>query len=270
VDREIEPTELFPADLDLVVRLDVGRMRGGIGPEAAHALAKRAFAGGAEGEEIHEALACADVVWIATRLMDAEAGDRVVAVEGKSCMPSLVAARWARVRSGNKRVRIFDRTSEAPRPGFARIVNLGDRATVFVSPVELDAVKRVMDDGPDAKRGAPAAEGILSFDQRAGRLPRSLEKKYPSIGAVLAGVERVRGSAVLVDEGLKVEAQVVGVGVPGAERAAKFLEALRDTLAKSARFAGIAKEARVEQVEKTVHVRLTVPGKLLLALLTEE
>jgi hypothetical protein len=136
--------------------------------------------------------------------------------------------------------------------------------------VELDAVKRVMDEGPDAKRGAPAAEGLVSFDQRAGRLPPSLEKKYPSIAAVLAGVERVRGSAVLVDEGLKVEAQVVGVNAARAERVARFLEALRDTLAKSARFAGVAKEARVEQVEKIVHVHVAVPAKVLLGVLTEE
>jgi hypothetical protein len=269
VDREVDPTDLFPADLDLVVRVDVGRMRGGIGPAAADALAKRAVAGAAE-DEIREALACAQVVWVATRAVDAEAGDRVVVVEGRSCMPSLAAARWERVRSGNARVRIFDRTSEAPRAGVARIMNLGNHATVFVSPVELDAVKRVMDAGPDAKRGAPSAEGILSFDQRAGRLPLGLEKKYPSIAAVLAGVERVRGSAVLVDEGLKVDAQVLGASAAGAERAARFLEAVRDTLAKSARFAPVAKDAKVEQVDKTVQVRVTVPPKVLLALLSGE
>jgi hypothetical protein len=140
---------------------------------------------------------------------------------------------------------------------------------VLVSPVELDAVKRVIDAGPDAKRGAPTAEGLVSFDQRAGRLPPSLEKKYPSIGAVLAGVERVRGSAVLVDEGLKIDAQVVGANPAGAERAAHFLEALRDTLAKSARFAPVAKDARVEQTEKLVQVRVTVPAKVLLSAITE-
>jgi hypothetical protein len=269
VDHEVDPTDLFPADLDLVLRVDVGRMRAGIGPAALDVLAKRALTGGAE-DELREALACAEVVWVATRLADADAGDRVIVVEGKSCMPSLVAARWERVRSGNARVRIFDRTAEAPRAGTARIMNLGNRATVFVSPVELDAVKRVMDAGPDAKRGSPTAEGIVSFDQRAGRLSPALEKKYPSIGAVLAGIERVRGFAVLVDEGLKVDAQVLGATTASADRAARFLEAMRNSLAKSARFAAALKDARVEVVEKTVQVRVTVPAKVLLAVITTE
>jgi hypothetical protein len=269
IERDVDATDLFPADLDLVVRVDVGRMRAGIGPAAADAMARRALQDKA-GEEVREALACAEVVWIGTRVADFDAGDRVIAVEGKSCMPSLLAARWERVRSANGRVRIFDRKDEAPRAGTARIMNLGNKATVFVSPVELDAVKRVTEAGPDPKRGAPRAEGLVSADLRAGRLPPTLEKKYPSIGAVLAGIERVRATAVLVDDGLKIEAQVLGVSPPDAERAARFLEAMRDNLAKSPRFASMLKDARVERVEKMVEVRLTVPAKALLAMMSGE
>jgi hypothetical protein len=266
-ERDVDPTDLFPADLDLVLRVDVGRMRAGIGPATADALAKRAIQDNT-AEEVREALACAEVVWIATRFADFDAGDRVIAVEGKRCMPDLLAARWERVRSANGRVRIFDRKDEAPRAGTARIMNLGNKATVFVSPVELDAVKRVMEAGPDPTRGTPRAEGLVSADLRAGPLPPALEKKYPSIGAVLAGIERVRASAVLGDEGLKIEAQVLGASKLGAERAARFLEAMRDNLAKSPRFADTLKDARVEQVEKLVQVRLTVPAKTLLAMLS--
>lgn len=260
--HEIEPSELFPADLDLVVRLDVGRMRAGLGPLAADELSKRALQGTGENE-LAEALACADVVWIATRAAEVEVGDRIVVIEGKRCMPELGRGRWEKVRSANGRVAIFDRHGEAPRSGTARIVNLGDRATVFVSPVELDSVKRVLDAGPDEKRGSPTAEGLVSLDLRAKALPPALARRYPAIAAVLGGIERIKGSAVLADDGLRVNAQVLGKAAAGAEKAARFLEAIRDSLTEG-RFADAAKSAKIEVVERTVQVKLTVPARLLL------
>jgi hypothetical protein len=264
-EKDLDATDLFPVDLDLVVRVDVGRMRSGIGPAVADALSRRALQESAE-PELREALASADVVWVAARVAGLDDGDRVVVVEGRTSMPELAAARWERVRSRNGRLRIFDRKEEAPRTGTARIINLGNRAAAFVSPVELDAVRRVLDDGPDEKRGNPSAEGLVSLDLRAGRLPPALERKYPAIGAVLAGIERVRGSAALVDGGVKIDAQVLGATAAGAERAARFLEAVRDSLAKDPRFAAAARDVRVEQVEKTVQIRLTVPAKAVLAM----
>jgi hypothetical protein len=269
VERDLDPTDLFPVDLDLVVRIDIGRMRAGIGPAVADALAKRALQESAEAE-LREALACAEVVWVATRVAEIDEGDRVVVIEGRSCMPELAEARWQRVGSVNSRLRIFDRADPPPRTGTARIINLGNRASAFVSTVELDAVRRVLEAGPDEKRGSPTAEGLVSLDLRAGRLPPALEKKYPAIGAVLAGVERVRGSVVLVDQGVKIDAQVLGATTAGAERAARFLEAMRDSLAKIPRFAAAAGEVHVEQVARTVQVRLTVPAKAVLAMLAGE
>lgn len=261
-DRDVDPTDIFPADLDLVVRVDIGRMRAGIGPSAADELLRRAFADSAE-PELRQALACAEVVWIAAHAADLEAGDRVIAVEGKSCMPDLLASRWERVRSANGRVRIFDRKTEAPRAGTARIMNIGDRATVFVSPVELDSVKRVLDAGPDERRGNPRAEGALSVDLRPRPLAPALAKRYPSIAAVLGGIDRVRGTAALAEDGVKVDAEVIGKSAEGAGKAARFLEAMRESL-RETKFGDAVKGAKVETVETTVAVKLVVPAKLLL------
>src|SRR5690606_33946659 len=65
----VEPADLLPADLDLVVRVDVGRMRSGLGRAAADELAQRAL------DELHDetlksALLRADVVWLGLRLAD--------------------------------------------------------------------------------------------------------------------------------------------------------------------------------------------------------
>jgi hypothetical protein len=266
IERDLSPTEIIPADLDLVLRVDLARMRDGLGPLAADLLTKKAL-GGAREEEMAEALACAEVVWLGLRAAEIDSGDRVVVLEGKKCMPELGRGRWEKVRSGNGRLFIFDRQGEAPRAGTARIINLGNRATAFVSPVELDSVKRVLAAGPDPARGEPRAEGLLGFDLRPRPLPPALAKRFASIAAVLAGVERVKGTATLGDEGLVVRAEVIGKTPAGAEKAGKFLEALRESL-KEGRYAEAVKASKVDVVEKTVAVKLTVPAKVLVAALT--
>ena len=249
------------------MRVDVGRMRAGIGPTATEDLSKRAL-GGPGDEEVRAAVACAEVVWIATRAADLDAGDRILVAEGKGCMPDLARARWQKAGSPRRRVLAFDRKGEVPRAGTARILNIGDRAVAFVSPVEVNAVTRVLEAGPDDKHGSPAAEGVVSVDLRARPLPPWLARKYPSIASILAGLDHVSGSAALVDDGLRIDAQVLGKTPASAEKAARFFEAMRDSLAASPKFAESMKAARVEQVDRTVALKLTVPAKALLAALS--
>ena len=73
------------------------------------------------------------------------------------------------------------------------------------SPAAL-ATTRLLRDGPDAGRGDPTANGLVSVDVRGHRLPPSLEKKYPSIAVIIAGIVRIRGSATLAEDGVRVEA----------------------------------------------------------------
>lgn len=266
--HEIDPTDIFPDDLDLVVRIDVARMRAALGATAADALAARAVTGAGEAE-VRSALACADVVWLAIRAAEAESGDHVAVFEGKECMPELARGKWQKVRTGNGKIAVFDRKGEAPRAGTARIINLGNRGVAFVSPVELDAVRRVLDAGPDARRGAPRAEGVVSVDLHARPLPPPLAKRFPSFGGVAAGVDRVRGSAVLVDEGLKIDAEIVSRNRASAEKARVFLEAIRDS-AKASRYAALLASLSLEAIEASVRVKWVVPAKVVLGLLSDE
>jgi hypothetical protein len=264
--RSVDPGELFPADLDLTVRIDVARMRAGIGPLATESVEARALRQAGD-DVLKDAIRCADVIWLGLRLSDLDAGDHVVAVEGKDCAPELDPAKWTRVPSGNREVTIFDRKGDsAPRAGTARVLALGRRASVFVSPVELDSVARVLRDGPDARRGNPTAQGIVSVDLRAGRLPPPIERRFPSFASVIAGLARVRGSAEVVDEGLRIDAEILSPTERGADKALRFLTALRDNVADP-RVAGVMETVRIEQVERTVRVRVLVPARILLALL---
>ena len=267
IDRRLDPAEIFPADLDLVVRLDVARMRSSIGPAAASAMAARA-AREAGDDVLRAALACADVVWLGARVRDLDAGDHVVLVEGSSCTPELDLANWKEQPSRNKSLKIFDRVDPPRRAGTGRVIVFGDHAAAFVSPMELDSVARVLEVGPDARRGNPVAEGVVSLDVRADRLPPSLEQKFPSIAAILAGLERVRGTAVVVDEGVQIDVQILSPTAKGAEKALRFLTALRDNV-EDVRLAAVIRKVSIEQIEGTVRVRLLLPGRAVLALLAD-
>ncbi|WP_437575389.1 hypothetical protein [Sorangium sp. So ce887] len=269
--RRIEPADLLPADLDLVVRVDVARMRGDLGQAAADELARRAL-DEVPDEALESALHRADVVWLGLRLADLEEGDRVVVLEGRMAGLTPDPDRWeaAPVAKGVQGgVAVFDRRDGAAgaRADTARIVALGDRAVALVSAVEVSSVARVLRDGPDERRGDPAAEGLVSLDLRARRLPPSLTRRFPSIGAVVAGVERVRAVASLTDEGVRLDVEIVGVDPAGAARARRLLEVLRDNV-EDARYVDLMKALSIEQVERTVRLRWLFPAPLVLALLS--
>lgn len=265
--RRLDPSEILPGDLDLVLRIDVARMRSGIGPAAAAELSARALKGSGD-DVLKDALSCADVIWLGLRLSDLDGGDHVAVIEGKICVPDLDPPAWQPAASANREVKIFDRKGDAaPRSGTAKVVVLGPRTTAFVSPVERDSVSRLLRDGPDKRHGSPTAEGIVSLDLRAGRLPPALERRFPSIGAIAAGLERIRGSVVLADEGLSVSAEILAPTARGAEKALRFLSALRDNVADP-RLAGVMKSLEIEQIERAVRVRLLVPARMVLALLS--
>lgn len=268
IDRRLDPVDLMPADLDLVMRIDVARMRAGIGPAVAEALSARAL-GSAEKDVLKTSLPCADVVWIGARASEIEAGDHVVVIEGKDCAPEANLQDWKRIGTANAQVTIFKREGEAPRDGTAEVIALSPRTTAFVSPVELDAVRRVLKEGPDDKHGDPRAEGLISVDLRLGRLPPALEKKFPSIGGIVAGLRRLRGTAVLVDEGVQIDAELLSPTAKGAERARKFLEAMTETLAAT-RYKKLLEGVKVEQIESTVRVHLVVPKALILLLVAPQ
>ncbi|WP_441291447.1 hypothetical protein ACSRUE_14175 [Sorangium sp. KYC3313] len=266
--RRIEPADLLPADLDLVVRVDVARMRDGLGQAASDELARRAL-DEVPDEALESALQRADVVWLGLRLADLEEGDRVVVLEGRMAGLTPDPGRWEPAPAAQDGVAVFDRRGgvAGSRADTARIVALGDRAVALVSAVEVSSVARLLRDGPDARRGDPAAEGLVSADLRARRLPPYLARRFPSIGALVAGVARVRAVASLHDEGVRLDVELVGVDAAGAARARRFLEVLRDNV-EEGRHADLMKELSIEQVESTVRLRWLFPAPLVLALLS--
>ena len=267
--RNLEATELLPADLDVVLRIDVARLKAGLGPAFTEALAKHAAERGGDGF-VAESIAKADTVWMGLRVADLDAGDRVLVAEGALGEIHIEPAEWKETTPAAtiEGVRILDRQGVVPRASTGRIIVANKRLYAFVSPAEVDATSRLLRDGPDAGRGDPAALGLVSADVRGHRLPKSLEKKYPSIAAVIAGVARVRGNAALGDDGVKVTLDVTAKSEEAAKRVEKFLVTMRDNAAQT-KYAALMQTAGVERVQAHVHVTATVPAPMVVAALGE-
>lgn len=263
-DRRIEPEELLPGDLDFTVRISLLRMRESMGP------AIRGFLGDLESEPLlAKAIEHARSVTVSLRVSDLEIGDRVIAVEGE--LAGLVPDEklYEPERRSNDRMRFWVRKRDVMRDETAGIIALDERALLFVSPVELDSVRRVIDHGPDKDRPDPSAEGFVSLEYRPRKLSPSLTRKYPSIARLIGELSSVRGTIEVSDQGVLADVMITARDDDGATRAAKFIDILRTNSDDE----GVSKLLRGMDAELTgtaVHVKWLIPAEEVLRALRPE
>jgi hypothetical protein len=258
VSRAFEPAELIPADLDLVVRVDLDRMKQGLGAESQAQIAERV----ATDPLVSKLLGGARSVTLGLRGLDLGKGDHVVVIEGDTSKLE-IPVEFEEVASTNDKVKIRVRKDAVLRSETQAIVILQDRAIALVSPVETDAVLRIVKDGPDAAHGDPVAEGLMSLDYRTRRLEPALERKYPSAGRIIRDLRRVRGVADVAADGLGFDLEIVAKSAEAADRTALFLSALRDG-AKEEGLSAMLGRMKIEPLDAAVRVRLVLPPELVL------
>lgn len=270
-----EASDLLPQDLDLVLRLDFSKVRESLGDELSRELvAEAAKRSGAEGLA-REALASAEVVWLGTRLADFETGDRVMVVHterpGKEAPEALLpdAISWEEKSGAPEKVRRFVARVPPRRDGTARIYLFGKRDAVFVSPVEAMSVERVLERGPDPRRGQPEARGLLSLDYRAGRLSPELERRFASLAALWHGIERVRAIVDLRSGQLELDGRILCRDARAAEKVHRFLATIREASLQSERLGAHLESLVVEQNAATVLVRWPLPTSVIVELLAD-
>lgn len=263
ISHRLLPNEVFPADLDFVVRIDLERVKVALGPTAEKELGARFGTDGLVGRAVQKGRA----VTIGLRVADIDNGDYVIVVEGdvENFDPS--ATGFKERQSTNDKVRIFSHDEVKGRDSTHTVVVLDDRAVAFVSPVEADAVMRVLREGPDDLRGQPVAEGIVSADVRPRRLSPSLERKFPSISRLIAQVTRIKARLSVADAGLLLEGEIIAQGEPGADRIVKFWKTVQESAANEGPTA-VLKTATFERFGVVVNVRAEIPVEILLGLVT--
>jgi hypothetical protein len=238
-------------------------MRAALGPVANGLSSRMGSEMDARDALAAKAIERARVAWIGTRLADVESGDRVLVVEGdvEDLRPDADVFRELDPPLSDA-IKTFERRGPLARDATARVHLLGGRTIMFVSGVEVDGVERVLLRGADPGRRDPTADGLLSADLRARRLPPSLERRFPSIGAIVRGIERARASVTMVEEGLQADVEVMTVSNAASTKLEVFLNALREG-GQGSRYAVLFDGLHVERIEHAVRVKWLVPIEML-------
>jgi hypothetical protein len=259
----VDAVELFPADLDVVLRVDLARMRAALGPMANGLSSRVGSEIDARDELAAKAIERARVVWIGTRLGDVEAGDRVLVIEGdvEDLRPDPGIFQVLDPPLSDA-IKTFERRGPLARDATARVHLLGARTIMFVSSVEIDGVERVLLRGADTGRRDPPADGLLSADMRGRRLPPGLERRFPSIGAIVRGIQRARATVTMVDEELSADIEIAAASESARSKLEGLLKALREG-GQGSRYAVLLDGLQVERIERALRVKWLVPIEML-------
>jgi hypothetical protein len=252
--RAVMPSELFPDDLDLVVRIDAARIRQN--PMLAGVVRDLAAKSSTAGiiASAKNAFGDAAAVWVGTRWMsDGFHGDGIVAVESPPSGDARPTETIARPR-----IEVLERpASSRGEPALEVIVQRG--GVVLATAAEADAVLRVLRAGPDAGRLDPPARGLLSF---AGRIRGGVALHVTLAAPLRELTDGLIGYAGSLEErdGIEVDASLTyataaraAAAAEAATRAKKRLGALGEK-AKT-----VADSVKLTEVGSSLQVRASVP-----------
>jgi hypothetical protein len=243
--------ELIPPDLDVVVRLDLGRVKAALGAVALAALAHQVLARDNAGQEpdqlVVSSLLAADQVYLAYRPSPLWTPlDRVLALQGRFEPLVRPPSGFSGATDLGADVRYWDNQSPVTRAGISRIYAIGQRALGFISEAELDAVERTLAGFSSPRRLEPPEEGTLSLAAR----PRSLGRLVGSgaLRELLEDAKALRVVADLESDRVRFKLELL---LAGAEQAQQLASAGKLALARALGDAAI-EVAVVAEAERVV------------------
>lgn len=204
--------ELIPPDLDVVVRLDLGRVKAALGAAALSALAGEVLArGGTEqgpDELVVSSLLEADVVYLGYRPSPLWTPlDRVLALQGGFSQLMHPPDGFSGATDLGADVRYWDAKAPPARGGVARIYAVNQRLRAFVSEAEIDAVERALAAGQGPRRLEAPEEGTLSLAARPALLGRLAGQG--SLRELLVEAKALHAVADLESDGVRLKAELV-------------------------------------------------------------
>jgi hypothetical protein len=262
-----EPAFAVPADLDLVIRVDVDRLRDvlGGGFEAVFDdLVKRTPAGERDGETGRLLLAIlmrANTVWLAARPgLSPELTDNVLIARGPfaGLVPEAIGGDppWRHSERLGGGVLRYERAAPELRSSPAVLYLREPDLVIVGSTAEIDALELTIEKGQGGPPLRTKEAGIVALAARTALLERRLRERAPTVARLLGGAERlscaadVRAGNVEVDLELEYESP---------ESAAQVAPAIREVFAVLGR-SGFdwLRRTQVEAVGPSVTVRWVV------------
>lgn len=274
----------IPDECDLVVRIDLARLRAALGAAAFAALLDLAAgeAGdGAPGPRVQlarsllvNALGRADVAYVGLDL-ETDGGlldQRVIVAEGNlaDVLPEGVDARHVRATAGKLAHKFKLAESRASGSRCPSCVDTlfasGDRLRAFATP----ELARAISTHAAAHRGGrsfePPSGALIGAELRVTPLPEPLAGRYPRIARLLEGLERVRAEASLAETGLVMRIEIAAKSGEAAQRARQFVDLYAEGARGSEKpvLSEVGRSLQVDRVDRFVFLQLTVPARAVL------
>jgi hypothetical protein len=265
----VRPLEAMPGDLDLVVRLDLHRIRDTLGSAAMTAITEQAVHGLKGADQATDALLLSalgqtDTLWLGVRPMAGfETGDSVFVMTGHfSHFDPHAAASTPHfdppIELGGN-FRRFDRAPPKTRSAPARFYTRGDDLVVSLSEAEIDSVERSLEERRGALPLEPAEKGVLSAVARPRVLPPEFFALSPALGKLAQTAERCELNADLTSAGVDATLSLKFEDPSSAERVGAALTDLREALkGETGRLAKLAGRLAVSNAAEYVTLRLSL------------
>jgi len=238
--------ELIPADLDVVVRLDLGRVKAALGAAALVALAGEVLARGkpdqgADDLELSSLLE-ADQVYLGYRPSPLWAPlDRVLALQGRFTQLMGPPDGFSGATDLGGDVRYWDAKTPPARGGVARIYAMSQRLRAFVSEAEIDAVERALAGLSAERRLLPPEEGTLSLAARPALL--GVLAGHGTLRELLDGAKALHAVADLESDGVRLKAELL---LQNAEQAEQLASAAKLVLTRALGDSAVRAELRAD------------------------
>lgn len=284
--------QYMPEDLDVVLRLDLKRIREGLPAETSTALTAWALAGQSEdvGALLSRGMALADHVYVGLRAPEDSWRqlDQVVILEGdfsgipvgditRLFLPPRDLGGTLRVYDAapSERVVVLEGSGEGDSPSSlpmyddrtapARLYSFGDKLWLFATPVEVDALERTVEEGHAGNGLIPPERGVFSVAARLERLMPHLRRESPRAANVLAHAGQSTASLDLGADGLGFRVEVAFSDEEAAARATAAVRVFSELMAHTSDWLKRT-PVRVESVDKTTVVEGRVPVEILAGL----
>jgi hypothetical protein len=244
--RVTSAVELIPADLDIVLRLDLGRVKAALGAAALSALAGELLARGKaeQGPDDLElsSLLEAEQVYLGYRPSPLWAPlDRVLALQGSFTQLMHPPAGFSGATDLGGDVRYWDAKTPPARGGVARIYAMSQRLRAFVSEAEIDAVERALLGLPSRPRLEPPEEGTLSLAARPALL--GVLAGHGTLRELLESAKALHAVADLESDGVRLKAELL---LESADQAEQLASAAKLVLARAGGDSAVRAELRAD------------------------
>ena len=262
----VRPIVYIPADLDLVLRLDVGRYRERMGPEPEQSLQKiwQSFAMNPDVPHnsqpwLVSALKSTDTLWLGCRLDPQGCRDFVLVLRGRFASARDEYHFGPESNERDLGAGWFSFDLRAPeRVSAARLYWRPPELAILVSLAEVDSAERSIEQSLDATRLEPSETGLLSLVARSKALAFVLRKRSPKAAEWLDQSERLE---IRFDPSTAATVATFTVSFHDASQAQRSAEAFRLLVSALSGFDHrvTARDIDVKQFNSDIVLRISFP-----------